>query len=66
MSKSYCAAFACILTALGFAQAANAANYTCPAPNMINCVPADKTIGAWKDSHRIPRRSVYREGIEPS
>jgi hypothetical protein len=50
MSKSYCAAFACILTVLGFAQAADAANYTCPAPNMINCVPANKTIGPWKDN----------------
>ena len=50
MSKSYCAAFACILTVLGFAQAADAANYTCPAPNMINCVPVNKTIGPWKDN----------------
>ena len=50
MSKSCCAAFACILTVLGFAGAADAANYTCPAPNLINCVPADKTIGAWKDN----------------
>jgi hypothetical protein len=50
MSKSYCAAFACILTVLGFARVADAANYTCPAPNMINCVPVNKTIGPWKDN----------------
>ena len=53
MSKSYCAAFACILTVLGFAQAADAANYTCPAPNMINCVPVNKTIGPWKDNAAV-------------
>jgi hypothetical protein len=50
MSKSPFIAFACILLLLGSARGAGAANYACPAPNMINCVPVKKTIGPWKDN----------------
>jgi hypothetical protein len=50
MSKHHLVAFACILTVLGFTPAANAADYTCPAPGQIDCVPVNKQIGAWKDN----------------
>ena len=61
MSKSCCAAFACILTVLGFAGAADAANYTCPAPNLIKGVPADKTIGLERQRRHDDRQHVRAE-----
>lgn len=50
MRKSHIAAVACILMVLGSASAASATDYTCPAPSQINCVPANKTVGPWKDN----------------
>ncbi len=34
-----------------FAPPAMAATYTCPAPQNINCVPAVKQIGGWRDNN---------------
>lgn len=30
-----------------FAQTAQAGSYTCPAANLINCIPASPTVGPW-------------------
>jgi hypothetical protein len=50
MSKGLCFAFACILTVFNVTPAAHAADYTCPPPAQVNCVPVNKTIGPWKDN----------------
>jgi len=50
MSKNHVVAFACVLTLLGSVYGAQAAQYNCPAPNAVTCVPAQKTIGAWNDN----------------
>ena len=49
MSKHFIA-FGCVLGLLSLACSANAANYSCPAPNQINCVPVKKVIGPWHDN----------------
>jgi hypothetical protein len=49
MSKSHFVAFACILTLVGSAGAAQAATtYPCPAANLVNCVPTPTNIPPWK------------------
>lgn len=40
----------CTLALLGSTLGARAANYACPAANLVNCVPVKKLIGAWKDN----------------
>ena len=50
MTRSHFVAFACVLTLLSWAGGAKAAAYYCPAANTVACVPAQKTIGAWKDN----------------
>jgi hypothetical protein len=40
----------CMLLLLGSAPRAIAADYNCPAANNITCVPAQKTVGAWRDN----------------
>jgi hypothetical protein len=59
MSKHHLVAFACILTVLGFTPAANAADYTCPAPGQIDCVPVKKQIGAWKDNGSMATGNAF-------
>ncbi|HUI96129.1 MAG TPA: hypothetical protein VLX44_10275 [Xanthobacteraceae bacterium] len=50
MSKHFIA-FGCVLSLLLLPCGADAASYTCPAPNQINCVPATKVIGPWHDNN---------------
>ena len=50
MSKFHFIAFTCVLTLLGSALGARAADYNCPAPKLVKCVPADKTISGWQDN----------------
>ena len=50
MGKKHFIALACVLTVLSSADVARAATYICPAPNLVNCVPATKTIDGWTDN----------------
>jgi hypothetical protein len=59
MSKSHCVAFACILTVLGWAYRAQAADYTCPPANQIDCVPVKKTIGPWNDNGSMATGNTF-------
>jgi hypothetical protein len=44
-------AFACVLSLLSLPCGVDAANYACPAPDQINCVPVKKLIGGWRDNN---------------
>ncbi len=48
-----------LLTVLPWAGAAQAATYTCPAPNLINCVPVKKKIGAWRDNGSMATGNTF-------
>lgn len=59
MRNSLFAAVVCIPALLGLTVAARAATYTCPAPNLVNCVPATKAIGAWKDNGSMKTGNTF-------
>ena len=59
MSKSHVVAFACVLTLLGSARGAEAAQYNCPAANAVTCVPAQKTIGPWNDNGSVRTGNMF-------
>ena len=50
MSTNYFVVFGCILTLLGSACGAAARDYTCPAPELIGCVPTPVNIPPWKSN----------------
>jgi hypothetical protein len=39
------------LVSASFAMAAIAQTFDCPPPQQINCVPAVKSVGGWKDNN---------------
>jgi hypothetical protein len=50
MSKAYLVGVVCIAALLGATNGGAAADFECPAPNAINCVPAVKSIAGWTDN----------------
>jgi hypothetical protein len=58
MSKHFIA-FGCLLSLLSLPSGANATNYNCPAPNQINCVPAKKIIGGWRDNGSVATGNAF-------
>jgi hypothetical protein len=44
---------------LAFRCGADAANFTCPAPNLIECVPAKKLIGGWRDNNSLATGNAF-------
>jgi hypothetical protein len=47
MKKLVVVLFSLMLLGIVSAQVVSAADYTCPAPAQVNCVPATTTIGPW-------------------
>ena len=58
MSKSFLV-LAVILTVVAFGRGADAANFTCPAPSLIDCVPAKKLIGGWRDNNSMATGNAF-------